>query len=159
MSGLRSSAARGVRLALTVMSVSACASRTSALGQGDDVDFCRAYIEMDALAEPRPENRQEVLDYATAVVRIIDRVDPDRDLRVPDDAENTNRKPRVSRTALDDLAIVRAAAVRLREAVKAQPGDGPAIRAATNELADDQARADAGKRLTTYFRTNCKVDG
>jgi hypothetical protein len=147
-----------VALLVALAGAVSCSGRSSDIGAGNKVDFCVAYLIFDHIQEPRPDSKREVFDYAEGFIRVIDRVDPKRELRVPDDQARLDKKPKVATDALADLGTIRSSMVRLRDAVKAAPGDGEQVRAAGNALAADQEHAAAQRRTTAYFRSTCKPD-
>ncbi len=137
---------------------SACTGRSDNAGEGSDVDYCTAHVIFDHLREPRPEDRREVLEYASAFVRIIDRVDPRRELDVRVELRGRDgKKPKVAPAALADLKIMRASLVKLRDAVRSLPGDGEAVKAAASALSRDPDYAQADKRTTEYVTATCAV--
>lgn len=61
-------------VALIASAAPGCSTKAK-LGVGNDVGFCRGWIEWDALDEPRLTNRSEVVRWADGSLRIIKRVD------------------------------------------------------------------------------------
>jgi hypothetical protein len=134
-----------------------CGSRSDALGAGDKINWCYSYFILDSFREPRPDSHDEVLQYAEASIRVIDRVDKRFELPVPKDKELPNgHGPKVAPSALEDYATMRTAFVALRDHVKATTGDGGAVRAAANAFTDDAAYSAAERRATDYFIATCR---
>jgi hypothetical protein len=133
-----------------------CAGRSDALGAGDKINWCAAYFIRDGFWEPKPDSRSEVLQYAEASLRVIDRVDVRREIRTVDELKLPNGKyPKPSPEAMADLKALRPFFLHLRDQVKALPSDGAAVRAATVELAADPAYAQAEQKVTDYFSATC----
>ncbi len=145
-------------LVLVAVAGAACSSRSSNIGAGDDVDLCTAVRYLNRFTEPRPESKKEVLDYAQGFVTISDRVDKRRELDARKELTSQDRKPKASPKALADLEVIKVSMEQFRDAVKAIPDDGDAVRAATNKLAANTRYAAAERRITAYYSATCKVE-
>ena len=127
---------------LAALALSACGGEPP-LGGGLDVGLCDAQAELDALPEPRPTVRAEVVRYADGVLRVVDRVD----LRL-DAGGKVDR-----REAQRELEVLRTAMRRYRAEVRAAM-TGPDLTRAFVRLADG-AYDRASQRLGVLARRGC----
>lgn len=68
---------RLVALVIVVLATGGCTRSNASSGGGAEVDFCGGYEAYDRLAEPDPTRVDSVVDYASSVLRVVDRIDED----------------------------------------------------------------------------------
>jgi hypothetical protein len=116
------------------------------VGAGEDVGFCAAWDEWDALEEPQLSDRAETVRWAEGALRILDRID----LRV----EIDDRAPPA--TLRPQLRRVERELRRYRDAVRSADDDEQRRRAAA-ELAAGPFDVDADA-LSTIQQTRCTAE-
>ena len=60
---------------------SACHTGSTKLGAGDTVNLCDGVEILNGLPEPDIADRQAILDYTAAALRVVDRIDTGRDVQ------------------------------------------------------------------------------
>lgn len=134
-----------------VLFLGACGGGSEALGGGAEVDACGGYEAYDELPEPDPTDARAVLDWADGVLRVIDRVDPDREVR---DLEDERRE--VPPGVLDAFTSLKRSVEDLRDRVADAADTGTAaIRAAADSLALDEDFATADTTIRAFHTEIC----
>ena len=136
-------------LVLALLS-SGCGNRKAGQGAGTTVDFCAGYFEYSSFSEPVPTDASEMENYASEMIRVIDRIKLSFRVKLPK-GPSLVIPPAVG----DDLKILRAGLVRLRDDVRAAHGDASKVRVAGNRLMQDNGVTDADNRLVDFATARC----
>ena len=119
-------------------------------GGGEEINACVGYVEYEGLAQPSPDEAEEVREFAEVFLRILDRVDPERRIvdRDGELVEVPGEVQQAYRTLEESLQ-------RFRDRTRAASSDADEVRAAVNDLADDEAFSEADQVIAEFHRTTC----
>lgn len=131
-------------LMLVLLLTTGCNRAGERLGAGQDVDFCRGWLELDMLDEPDTGDRDETLRWAQGVLRILDRIDTRRE--VDDDP--------VPRSVEELLTETEQPIERFVDDLEAAD-DGDGVATAVRVLADS-GFDEAADQLTNFKEAKCR---
>lgn len=138
---------RAVAVVVVALAVGgACGRGGARLGAGEDVDVC-GWTEIDAFDEPALDEPGDVEEWATGVLRVIDRIDLD---------EEVDDEP-VPGAVGRRLAEVERTVRTYRDAVDDASGDAAAVRRATADFARS-GYGRASTAVTDWVGENCTED-